>query len=137
PLGCAEPHKLGGVKRIYALAIEENGAMSDAATLKAEQTANGTQDSRFASAIRAEQRDDSPIRHVDRDAAHGDDGALVADFDVLDGEHTISSAHSALRKGGWLEWATGTSQTKPQQGDICPRRDLPRLTPLRLKCPQL
>src|SRR5262245_34541548 len=71
---------------VDALALERDGALGDARVVDAEEAGDRAQRRRLAGAVGAEQRHDLFRRDGQRDALHGRDGALVHDFQLVDGE---------------------------------------------------
>src|SRR5262245_54646951 len=75
---------------VDARAFECDAAVSDAGIVDAMKTRDGTQERGLAGAIGAENADDLPPRHNQRDTLHGGDGALIDHLQLLHGEECIA-----------------------------------------------
>ena len=76
-----------GRKSVDALVVEQDLAAADLSLLGGEQSGDGLQSSGLASAVRADQRDDLPVSHLQRDAVQYADDAQVRGFDVVHPQH--------------------------------------------------
>ncbi len=78
------------VLRIHLLdahAVQLDGAVGDFALLRAQEARDGFERGALARAVGAEQGDDLPLRHLEREALEDEDHVVVDDLDVGEPEH--------------------------------------------------
>ncbi len=83
-LDAAAPHQLVGRARMHLAAVEDDRALGHLAALGRQQIGDRLQRGRLAGAVRAEQRHDLALGHVERHALEHEDDVVVDDLDVVD-----------------------------------------------------
>jgi hypothetical protein len=90
------------------LAFEFDRSLGDVAALGREQIRYRLERRRFARAVRAQQGDDAPFRHLQRDAAQNEYDVVVDDLDVVDRERDRRRRRDLRRHRSHLDHRTIT-----------------------------
>ena len=76
-----------GRHRLHGGALEDDRALRDVAALGAQQIGDRLQRRGLARAIGAEQRNETALRHGERNALQDEDHVVVDDLDIVDGKN--------------------------------------------------
>src|SRR6266542_714659 len=81
-------------------AVELDGAVGDLSLLGVEEPGDGLERRRLAGPVRPEQRDDLPVRDLEREPLQDEDDVVVDDLDVLQDEHGSPGRRGWRRRSG-------------------------------------